>query len=286
MPCDPGSNRRCGTRTACVKLATGQVGGGNQTPLGNYASGRLTRKTKRNNNNILKVATWNVQGLNKTGKLEIVENASKSIAILGISETHWKQTGHFISSNGNYIIAASNPNQSKNGVAIIVNKDWKDAIMGYDTVSDRIVTMKMSSKPININIIMAYAPTSACSVEELDQFYNLLRKTVNSIPNRELLLVLGDYNAKVGDTKDDDHIREVVGKHGIGVRNERGEHFLDFCSEMGLFIANTNFSHHPRRTYTWRSPDGFTRNQIDYVLVRNRWKSCIKDVKTYPGMDC
>jgi len=56
--------------------------------------------------------------------------------------------------------------------------------------------------------------------------------------------------------------------------------------ENNLFITNTNFKHHIRRLYTWQSPCGQYRNQIDYILVRKRWKSSVKDIKTYPGMDC
>jgi hypothetical protein len=81
-------------------------------------------------------------------------------------------------------------------------------------------------------------------------------------------------------------LRNIVGKYGTGMRNERGELLLDFCAENNLFIANSNFEHHIRRLYTWQSPCGQYRNQIDYILLRNRWKLSIRDVNTYPGMDC
>lgn len=61
---------------------------------------------------------------------------------------------------------------------------------------------------------------------------------------------------------------------------------MEFCAENSLFIANSNYQHHKRRLYTWLSPDGRTRNQIDYLLIRSRWRTSVRDVKTYPGMDC
>ena len=109
---------------------------------------------------------------------------------------------------------------------------------------------------------------------------------MEEIPNREILLIMGDFNAKIGTTASDDNLRTVIGKYGIGGRNERDNTLLDFCAENDLYITNSNFQHHPRRLYTWQSPDGRYRNQIDYVLVRSRWKTSVRDVKTYPEMDC
>ena len=75
-----------------------------------------------------------------------------------------------------------------------------------------------------------------------------------------------------------------MGRHGLGRRNERGDMLLDFCFANDLTIANTLFQQHPRRKYTWISPSG-ARNQIDYILVKNRWKTSVKSSKTLPGAD-
>lgn len=71
---------------------------------------------------MLKICSWNVRGLNRPGKLAIVENNVNNIAITGLSETHWKKIGHFTTSNGNLVISSGNEQGSINGVAIIVNK--------------------------------------------------------------------------------------------------------------------------------------------------------------------
>ena len=80
--------------------------------------------------------------------------------------------------------------------------------------------------------------------------------------------------------------KEVKGIHCLGNRNERGQMLIDFCIENRLGIGNSFFKHHPRRLFTWTSPDGKTKNQIDYILVNKRWKSSIQQTKTYPGTDC
>lgn len=96
-PSDPTSNRRRSTRTACVKLATGCRRTENQVSCRNYATGSNSKRLK------LTIGTWNVRGLNTPGKLQVVENALCGQAITGISETHWRSNGHFISINDNLI---------------------------------------------------------------------------------------------------------------------------------------------------------------------------------------
>ena len=61
---------------------------------------------------------------------------------------------------------------------------------------------------------------------------------------------------------------------------------IEFCQENALFITNTLFQQHKRRLYTWTSPDGQHRNQIDYILCSPRWRSSIQSAKTRPGADC
>ena len=78
----------------------------------------------------------------------------------------------------------------------------------------------------------------------------------------------------------------VTGKFGLGMRNEAGPSLIEFCQENALVIANTLFQQHKRRLYTWTSPDGQHRNQIDYILCSQRWRSSIQSTKTRPGADC
>ena len=77
----------------------------------------------------------------------------------------------------------------------------------------------------------------------------------------------------------------VTGKFGLGIRNEAGQRLIEFCQENVLVIANTLFQQHKRRLYTWTSPDGQHRNQIDYILCSQRWRSSIQSAKTRPGAD-
>ena len=78
----------------------------------------------------------------------------------------------------------------------------------------------------------------------------------------------------------------VTGKFGLGIRNEAGQRLIQFCQENALVIAHTLFQQYKTRLYTWTSPDGQFRNQIDYILCSQRWRSSIQSTKSRPGADC
>ena len=99
---------------------------------------------------------------------------------------------------------------------------------------------------------------------------------------KNVLFITGDWNAKVGSQE----IPEVTGKFGLGVQNEAGQRLTEFCQENALVIANILFQQHKRRLYTWTSTDGQHRNQIDYILCSQRWRSSIQSAKTRLEADC
>ena len=100
-------------------------------------------------------------------------------------------------------------------------------------------------------------------------------------PKEDVLFFIGDWNAKVGSQE----TPGVTGKFGLGIWNEAGQNLIEFYQENALVIANTVFQH-KRRLCTWTSPDGQHRNQIDYILCSQRWRSSIWSAKTRPGADC
>ena len=77
-----------------------------------------------------------------------------------------------------------------------------------------------------------------------------------------------------------------MGKFDLEMQNEAGQRLIEFCQENALVIANTRFQQHKRRLYTWTSPDGQHRNQIDYILCSQRWRRSIQSAKTRPGANC
>ena len=101
------------------------------------------------------------------------------------------------------------------------------------------------------------------------------------VKSTDVLVVMGDWNTKVGK----EETGHITAKFGLGDRNLRGERLIQFCQEENLIVTNTFYQHHKRRLYTWMSPGDQHRNQIDFILVKNRFKNHVKDVRTYPGAD-
>ena len=95
------------------------------------------------------------------------------------------------------------------------------------------------------------------------------------------LFIIRDWNAKLGSQE----TAGVKDKFGLGIWNEAGQRLIEFCQENALVIANTLFQQHKRRLYTWTSPDGQHRNQTDYILCSQRWRSSIQSAKTKQGDD-
>ena len=145
-----------------------------------------------------------------------------------------------------------------------------------------MISVHFQGKPFNISVIQVYAPTSNAERADVEQFYEDLQDLVELTPKKDVLFIIRDWDAKVGSQE----TPGVTGKFGLGVQNEAGQRLIEFCQENALVIANTLFQQHKRRLYTWTSPDGKYRNQIDYILCSQRWRSSIQSAKTRPGADC
>ena len=113
-----------------------------------------------------------------------------------------------------------------------------------------MISICFQGKPFNITVIQAYAPTR--DAEEAERLYKDLQDLLELIPKKDVLFIIGDWNAKVGSQE----TPGVTGKFGLGGQNEGGQRLIEFCQENTLVIANILFQQHKRRLYTWTSPDG------------------------------
>ena len=125
-----------------------------------------------------------------------------------------------------------------------------------------MISVCFQGKPFNIRVTQVYAPTSNAEEAEVERFYEDLQDLLEPAPKKDVLFIIGDWNAKVGSQE----IPGVTGTFGLGIWNEAGQKLIQFCQENALVIANTLFQQHKRRLYTWTAPDGQHRNQIDYII--------------------
>ena len=115
-----------------------------------------------------------------------------------------------------------------------------------------MISVHFQGISFNITVIQVYAPTSKAEEAEAECFYEELQDLLELTPKKDVLFIIGDWNAQVGSQE----IPGVTGKFGLGVPNEAGHRLSEFCQENTLIIANTLFQQHKRRLYTWILPDG------------------------------
>ena len=145
-----------------------------------------------------------------------------------------------------------------------------------------MISICFQGKPFKSKVIQVYTPTSNAKETEVEWFYEDLQDLLELTPPKDVLFIIGDWNAKIGSQE----IPGVTGKFGFGVKNETGQRLTEFCQENTLAIANTLFQQHKRKFYTWTSPDGQHQNQNDYIIFSQRWRSSIESAKTRLEVDC
>ena len=159
-----------------------------------------------------------------------------NVNILGISELKWTGIGEF-NSDDHYIYYCGQKYIRRNGVAIMVNKRVQNAVLRCNLKNDRMISVHFHGKPFNIMVIQVYAPTSNAEEAEVEQIYEDLKDLLKLTPKKDLLFIIGDWNAKVGSQE----APGVTGKFGLGVQNEAGQRLIEFCQDNALVIANTLF---------------------------------------------
>ena len=166
-------------------------------------------------------------------------------------------------SDDHYIYYCRQESLRRNGVAIMVNKRVRNAVLGCNLKNDRMISVRLKGKPFNITVIQVYAPTSNAEEAEVERFYEDIQDLLELTPLKDVLLIIGEWDAKVGSQE----TPGVTGKFGLGMRNEAGKKLIEFCRENALVMANTLFQQHKRRIYTWTSPDGQHRIRLIIFFV-------------------
>ena len=172
------------------------------------------------------------------GKLEVVkqEMVRVNIDILGISDLKWTGMGEF-NSDDHYIHYCGQECLRRNGVAIIVNKRVQNAVLGCNLKNDTMISVRFQGKPFNTTGIQVRATINNAEEAEVEWFYEDLQDLLELTPKKDVLFIIGDWNAKVGSQE----TPGIIGKFGLGVQNEAGQRLIEFCQENALVIENTLF---------------------------------------------
>ncbi|CAF4292942.1 unnamed protein product [Rotaria magnacalcarata] len=232
------------------KLATGKTGTTTRQIVANKTAAAVTSNVKigqqqwKITKDPLTVGTWNAQTLWATGKLELLRNEMKCFRfdVIGISEVRW--TGKGETPSGDFIWSGEDTTHTR-GVGMLLTAKAKKTLIGYNPISSRVITARFNATPFKLTVIHVYAPTSASSDDEIEIFYDSIEHALTQTPKKDIIIVTGDWNAKIG--SDNIHWESVMGRYGYGDRNERGDRLLEFAALHNLYICNTRFQQKANR---------------------------------------
>ena len=245
----------------------------------------------------VRVGCWNVRSLgNPTRQNTRLRNvlrtmSEKNVHLLALSEVRWP--GHGVSwIDGKLIVYSGSPvedpHHRRRGVAVVMSERaasaWKFAGSVFDPSSERLLRLRLKSHSGFLSIIAVYAPTNELANEEESiAFYEELQECVRQVPRGDMLMIMGDFNARVGN--DVAAWRGTIGHFGPEEQNENGVRLLDFCALNGLVVTNTLFQHRQCHKMTWYHPAERSRpnngHVLDYILVNQRFRSSILDTRVY-----
>ena len=239
----------------------------------------------------LKIGSWNIRTLYQAGKLTNVVNEMirYKLDILGLSEVRWDNAGEHKLQTGQKLLYSGVQTQTPthtHGVGLLISKQAQSSLISWTPHGPRILeaTFKTQHKKIKLKIIVGYAPINDASDEDKDNYYDQLEHICNkNKSSKELVMLIGDFNAKVG--SENEGIECNMGKEGMGTKNENGDRLIDFCVRQDFVIGGTVFPHKDIHKATWISPDGRTTNQIDHVCISKKFRRSLMDVKVMRGAD-
>ena len=272
----------------------------------------------------LNIACWNVRSLvENEGSLETARvrqneramkgNVEKKIVLLiwelkrynifatAISETKWFNNNiyeiedHVVLHSGRGLPAEGEQVIRQEGVGIILNPDaakaWREGGEQWEPVSSRIVTARLK---LNCGrghfqylfLISVYAPTFRTPQHVKDDFFAEVQMVIDRVPENDILVILGDWNARVGSQQGNHCWQGVLGKHGLGSANEAGLSLLSFCSTNSLAIMNTFYEKKSIHKQTWQHPGTKNWHCIDYVIMRQSQRRRCVDTQVMRGAEC
>ncbi|CAG4983475.1 unnamed protein product [Colias eurytheme] len=211
------------------------------------------------------------------------------VDIAALSETHLADEGELVEQGGGYKFfwkGTPSTEPRRSGVGFAIKTHIAKRLEEYPVyISDRIISLRLHLNNNNfLNIICVYAPTLDKDEETKGKFYDELAQTLAKIRLREKVLLMGDFNARVG--CDHEAWPKVLGKHGIGNMNSNGQLLLSLCTQFNLAITNTHFQLPNKYKTTWMHPRSRHWHLIDYTIVRQVDMSQVLITRVMRGANC
>ena len=237
----------------------------------------------------INIGTWNVRTLYQCGKVKELTHELQRYSwdIIGLAEVRWTGFGETSTEEGHKIWFSGDDSKHQYGVAFLVRKEIFASVISCTPISNRLISIRICARPHNVTIIQVYAPTSDHSDDNLEKFYEEIERVIKRTPRKDILIIMGDWNAKVGP----DAYQQwpgTVGKFGWGETNDREMRLLEFAQSHCLTLANTLHPHRQSRTINWQSTGRRTgrfqtrqkHNQADLQLSLAHRKTSTSQTRT------
>ena len=246
----------------------------------------------------LKLATWNVRTLLDNARADRPERRTALVAkelarynidIAALSETRRAEKGELTEPGGGYTFFWSGRNTDERreaGVGFAMKTHLARKLTKRpEGINDRLMKLEIPlARKKSATIISAYAPTMTNPDDTKEKFYEDLHTLISAVPQSDKLIVLGDFNARVG--TDHQSWEGIIGRHGIGNCNSNGQLLLNTCATHDLAITNTMFRLPTRNKTSWMHPRSRHWHLIDYVITRQRDRQDVRITKAMCGAEC
>ncbi|KAL5195414.1 Craniofacial development protein 2 [Glycine soja] len=227
----------------------------------------------------IRFGTWNIGTLTEKS-MEIVDvMVRRKINFMCLQETKWTGEKAKELDNSGFKLWYTGKIRSRNGVGIIVDKEWKKDVVDVRRVGDRIIVLKLVVGQDTFNVISGYAPQVGLAEHFKVKFWEDLEGVLQDIPQGEKVFLGGDLNGHVGSVARG--FEGVHGGFGLGEMNGEGKSILEFSEALDLSIANTWFKKREEHLITYKS--GGTCSQIDFFLIRKSDRKYCLNCKVIPG---
>ena len=155
----------------------------------------------------------------------------------------------------------------QSGVGFAIRKSLADKLDSVPKgINDRLMVLRVPiSSNQHLTIVSAYAPTMTNQEDVEEKFFEDLKSLINSPPPKDKLIIMGDFNARVG--RSHENWKRVIGRHGTGKENSNGTLLLSLCAQYQLAITNTVFQLLDKHKTSWMHPRSEHWHLIDYVIV-------------------
>ncbi|VDO87169.1 unnamed protein product [Heligmosomoides polygyrus] len=231
------------------------------------------------------VASWNVRTAYQVVQKEIIAREFVRYKVNFAALSELRLTG---SDEQKYLFPTetlrlfySSGDKHTEGVGFALDENAVNCVLAFHPISSRIAVLTLSG---TTRTDIFSVPTEIGPDDAKDDFYNSLRTAIDLVSKTDVILIAGNFNARVGRNRSG--WEEVLGRHGVGEVNDNGVRLLTFAAANGLLIGNSIFQHRQIHQLTWRTPNGTDSALLDYVLINRQFRTSISDVRVKRGADC